>query len=226
MRALILFVMLVPSVAAADTPTWSARGGIEQRWMTSSSAVTLTESNLVGWGVSVERRVVSVDVPGPFRPLDVSGVLGIARGTVDGETFDQLENHIGTWAVTAGARARLPLLSWLHLQARGAVGGGKTWVTIADRQMPSIAIADDGRTAVASAAVGLALLPRLSPRERGGFWWGVDAELGYHVATAMTVHAIPEDRPPAELTIPAQYASLGDLDLDGYTLTIAMTMGF
>lgn len=226
MRAWILMMVMVPSVAAADTPTWSAHGGIEQRWMTSSSAVTLTESNLVGWAIGAERRVARVDVPGPFGPLDVAAGIGLESATVDGETFDQLDNHIGTWALTAGARARLPLLSWLHVQARGAVGGGKTWVTIADRRMPTVAIADDGRTAVASAGVGLALLPRLSPRERGGLWWGVDAELGYHVATGMAVDAIPEDRPSAELTIPAQYASLGDLDLDGYTLTIAMTMGF
>jgi hypothetical protein len=40
------------------------------------------------------------------------------------------------------------------------------------------------------------------------------------------VHATPENRASADLTIPAHYAYLGDLDLDGWTLTIGMTMGF
>jgi len=121
----------------------------------------------------------------------------------------------------------LPVFSWLHVQARASVGGGKTYVRIADDTMPEIAIADDGKMAVASTGLGLAVLPRLSPRgSRGRLFLGIEAEVGYHTATAIGVHAYPEDRPSPELTIPAQYANLGDLDLDGWTLNIAMTIGF
>jgi hypothetical protein len=224
-----LVLLLVPATARADSPApaWTLRGGMDQRWLTSESAVTLTESNLVGWDVAAERRLLSIGLPGPFPVLDVTTELGFARGAVDGTTFDQLDNHISAWQLTAGARARLPLLSWLHVQARAAVGGGKTRVRIADATMPEIAIADGGAMSVAAAGLGLALLPRLSPqRSRTRLFWGVEAEVGYHTATATSVRATPEDRPPAELTIPAQYASLGNLDLDGWTFTVAMTIGF
>ena len=53
-----LALLLAATPALADespspAPSWTARGGINQRWMTSESAVTLTESNLVGWDVAV-----------------------------------------------------------------------------------------------------------------------------------------------------------------------------
>lgn len=225
----VLLLAATPALADSDSPapTWSARGGINQRWLTSQSAVTLTESNLVGWDLAAERRLLSIGLPGPFPVLDVTTELGFSRGSVDGTTFDQLDNHISTWQLTAGARARLPILSWLHLQARAAVGGGKTKVRIADGSMSSNAIADGGAMSVAATGLGLALLPRMTSRGSSTrFFWGIEAEVGYQTTTATSVRAYPEDRPAPDLTIPAQYASLGDVDLDGWTLTIGMVMGF
>jgi hypothetical protein len=234
MRAKIITVavLFAATPALADespspAPRWSAHGGINQRWMTSESAVTLTESNLVGWDVAAERRLLTIGLPGPFPVLDITTELGFARSSVDGSTFQSLQNHISTWQFTAGARARLPLLPWLHLQARAAVGGGKTHVRIADASMPSIAIADDEWMSVAATGLGLALLPRMTSRgSNARFFWGIEAEVGYQTATSTSVIATPEDRMPPELTIPARYADLGDLDLDGWTLTIGMTAGF
>lgn len=213
--------------SSSPAPRWSAHGGINQRWMTSRSAVTLTESNLVGWDVSAERRLLTIGLPGPFPVLDITTELGFGKSDVDGTTFQSLDNHISTWQLTAGARARLPLRSWLHLQARAAVGGGKTRVRIADGSRPNVAIADGGAMSVAATGLGVAVVPRLSSRgSRTRFFWGVEAEVGYQTATATHVTATPEDRMSPELTIPAQYADLGDVDLDGWTLTIGMTMGF
>ena len=226
---LVAFVLSLASPALADSPApaWSARTGIQQRWLTSPGAVTLTEDNLVGWELAAERRLLSIALPGPFPVLDVTTELGFARGAVDGTTFDQLDNHMSTWQLTAGARARLPVLSWLHVQARAAVGGGKTYVRIADDVMPGIAIADEGRMAVAATGLGVALLPRMTSRGSSArFFWGLEAEVGYQVASATRVDAVPEDRPAPELTIPASYAELGELDLGGWTFTVAMTMGF
>ena len=224
MRAVLSLVILLggAGTAAADRPTWSAHAGVTQRWLTSPSAVTLTEANLVGWELTAERHATRVALPGPLPALDVVAAIGFGAGDVDGTTFDQLANHVSTWQLTAGARARLPLRPWLHLQARAGVGGGKTSTRIADDTMPDVAIADDGRTLVASTGAGLAIVPRLGRSA----WWGVEAEVGYHAATATEVRAGPEDRAAPELTIPAAYASLGELDLDGYTLTIAFTVGF
>jgi hypothetical protein len=233
MRVMIFSLVLVcaASPARADSPspapTWTARLGVDQRWLTSESAVTLTESNLVGLDFAVERRLLTIGLPGPFPFLDVTTELGFAKGDVDGTTFQSLDNQIGAWQLTAGARARLPLLPWLHLQARAAVGGGRTRVRIADASMPSIAIEDRSTMAVASGSLGLALLPRMTSRGSSPrVFTGVEVAVGYHTASATDVTATPEDRMAPELTIPAQYASLGDLDLDGWTLTVAMTMGF
>jgi hypothetical protein len=238
MRALLLsslFVAATAGAAAAEPadsttrspgPTWTVRTFTVQHWLGVSSAVTLAKAPITGGGAAVERRVLTIGLPGPFRVLDISGEAGFDAGSTDGTTFDQLDNHIESWALTAGARARLPLLSWLHLQARASVGGAHTSVRIADRSMPMTAIADSGNSLVGSTGIGLALLPRLTATDRGAFHLGLDVELGYQTGTATTIHAYPENRPPEELTIPARYASLGDLDLDGWTLRIGATVGF
>lgn len=223
-------VLALASSARADADeeqrvTWSGRTAMTQRWLHSQSAVRLTDGHLSGFLLSIDRRIVTVNLPGPFPVLDIAAELGYGRGTAEGTTFDQLDNSISTWELTAGARARLPLSRWLNLQARASLGGGRTRATLASQTM-STAISDIGKTAVASTGIGLALLPRLSPKNRSGFWWGVEAELGYHTSTATEITATPEDRQPDELTIPAVYASLGNLDLDGATFTLALTLGF
>jgi hypothetical protein len=197
-----------------------------ERFMESRSAMTLTDGHLDGFGLSIDRRLVTLHLPGPFPVLDVAAELGFGRGSADGTTFDQLTNDISTWEITGGARARLPIVTWIHLQARAALGGGRTTATMSSTYMSDVAISDRGKIAVASAGVGVALLPRLTAKNRSGFWWGVEAELGYHTSTATEITATPRDRQPEELTIPAVYASLGDLDLDGTTFTIALTAGF
>ena len=155
--------------------------------------------------------------------LHVSAELGFDGGSADGTTFQQLDNHVATWSLLAGARARLPVVSWLHVTARASVGGGRTSVRIADQGMTT-AISDRAVTQVASTGLGLSLLPVLKRGSR--FRVGFEVELGYQVTTATSVHAYPEDRGPAELTIPASYASLGDVDLDGWNLRIGGTVGF
>jgi hypothetical protein len=225
----VAILVALTTTAAADTPervTWSARAAMTERFMDSRSAMTLTDGHLDGFGLSIDRRLVTLHLPGPFPVLDVAAELGFGRGSADGTTFDQLTNDISTWEITGGARARLPILSWLHLQARAALGGGRTSTTIASTYMTDVAIYDRDSIAVASTGIGLALLPRLTSKDRSGFWWGVEAELGYHTSTATEITATPRDRQPEELTIPAVYASLGDLDLDGTTFTIALTAGF
>jgi len=225
----IVLLLVLVSPAVADEPervTWSGRSGMTERWMTSRSAVTLTDGHLTGFVLSIDRRLLTIHVPGPLPVLDIAAEVGFGRGSADGTTFDQLSNNVSTWELTAGARARLPIVSWLHLQARAALGAGKARTEIASMSQPGIAIADGGGIAVASTGIGLALLPRLTSRDRAGFWWGLEAELGYHTSTATEVTAMPQDRASEELTIPAIYASLGDLDLDGTTLTLAVTLGF
>jgi hypothetical protein len=215
-----------PTGPRSPAPDWTLRSYVLERWLGTSSAVTLATTPISGGGAAVERRIVTFGLPGPFHTLDVTGEAGFDAGSTDGTTFQQLDNHIETWEVTAGARARLPLLSWLHLQARASVGGAHTSVRIADGSMPMTAIADSGNSMVASTGIGLGILPRLTEADRGAFHVGVDIELGYETATATTIRAYPENRPSEDLTIPAHYASLGALDLDGWTLRIGATIGF
>ncbi len=222
-----LGALALTSTARADDalePTWGVRGWSAQRWLGDASAAVLTTDTLGGGGLAVERRLLALAVPGPFPRLTVSAELAFDAGAVDGTTFQQLDNHISTWAVTAGGRARLPLWSWLQLQGRAALGGGRTTVRIADAQMDTTAISDRSATAVATAGVGVALMPVLQRRSRLRFV--IDAELGYQAATSTGVHAYPVDRAEPELTIPAAYASLGDVDLDGWTLRIGAGVVF
>jgi hypothetical protein len=224
--ALLAVTGAVAHAEPAATPTWSARAALQQRWMTAPSAVTLTESTLFGWGLAIDRQLATVGLPGPLPDVSLAGEVGMARASAEGMTFQQLHNHLATWEVTAGVRARVPVWDWLHLQGRAAVGGGAARVRIADAAMPTTAIADRDARLVATTGLGLALLPQRSSPGRSGWWWGVELELGWHAGTSPTVHAAPEDRPPPELTIPAHHAALGALDLDGWTFGLAMTMGF
>lgn len=228
MRAFVVIsVLAIAAPAAASPPTWTVRGFSAERWLSSSSAATLTRSTLDGAGVAVERHVTSLPVPGPFHAIDVSADLDFEAGSADGDTFQgQLDNTISSWQLTAGARARLPLTSWLLVQARAALGGARTHVRIADASTMQTAIADGGNSTVAAAGLGLALLPRLTEPDRHAFHLGVEIELGYQQMTATPIHATPENRPPPDLTIPAQYASLGSLDLGGWSLRIGATIGF
>lgn len=210
---------------ARRPPTWTVRGFTVERWQGTESAATLASEPIRGGGLAVERRVLAVGLPGPFPVLDVTAELGFESGSTDGTAFaGQLDNHIGTWQITAGARARLPIFSWLLLQARGAIGGAHTSVRISDTSMSGVS--DSGNGMVAAGGLSLSLLPRVTSRQKSAVHMGLEIELGYQVATAIALHAYPQDRPPEELTIPAKYASLGDLDLEGWTLRMAATIGF
>jgi hypothetical protein len=237
MRALVILVVAAaagdaaaePSMDAVDRPsgpTWTFQLGSAERWPTHRSAVALTESTLDGVTGSVERRVFTAGLPGPLPVAVVTAIVIAEEAGADGRTFDQLVNRIDTWQVTAGARARVPIRSWLLAHARAGIGGGRTTVRIADAAMPGGAVRDRGAIAVATGGVGLAVLPRLTRRERRGLHLGAELELGYQVTTAPEIHAVPEDRPPPELTIPARHASIGALDLDGWTARLSLVIGF
>ncbi len=230
MRApIIVSIMLFAGVAHADespAPPWQVRAFGGARFFTDSSAVTLAEQPLGNGGFSVERRITTLSLPGPFEVLDLSAEIGLETGATHGTTFQQLNNDIFTWQATAGGRARLPLTPWLHATGRAAVGGGWTHARIYEMSSTT-GVKDAHGTFGAQAAIGLSLLPRITQKNVGhAVFFGLDVELGYQATTAMTVHAIPEDRPAPELTIPAAYASLGDLDLDGWTLRVGTAIGF
>lgn len=222
--------LLAGGAAHADddaTPTWQVRSGMTTRWLRAPSAAVLTTDAMTGFAAAADRELARVDLGlGPFDALELTGELGFERAAADGTTFDQLDNELRTWMFTAGARARLPVWSWLHVGGRVHLDAGKTTIRIADMRMATNAIEDGGGFVGAGAGVGLTLLPRLSPPRSGAFFMGVEVELGYQVATTTEVRAQPQDRPPEELTIPAVYASLGDVDLRGTTLRISATIGF
>jgi len=232
MRTVLLASILLAALGATaiaepeSGPGWVVELGSTERWPTSPSAVTLTESNLSGGSLAVDRRLTTIGLPGPFATLDLAAGLEFERATADGTTFDQLDNHISTWRLAAAGHARLPLRWGFLAQVRGSIGGGKTNVRIADARMPTIAIADDGASMIVDGGIGLAFLPRMTRRDRGRFHMGVEVELGYVLTSARSIRALPEDRPPPELTIPASYASLGDLDLDGWVLRAGVAFGF
>jgi len=216
---------IVSESEASPAAPWHLHAFGGGRFFTDASAVILSEQPLGGGGASVERRVASLGLPGPFEALDLSAELGFEAGSTHGTTFQQLASDITTWQVFAGGRARLPIFDWLHVTGRGAVGGGRTYVAVRDMTTSS-GIPDQATTFGAQAAVGLSLLPRLTGAGDKAVFLGLDFEVGYQATTAMSVGAYPEDRPPPELTIPAAYASLGDLDLDGWTMRIGTAIGF
>lgn len=221
MRALIIVSILFGAATAHadEPPAWELHAFGGARFFTDSSAVTLATDPMGGGGGSVEREVAEAG------PLALSAELGFDAATTSGTTFQQLDNDLSTWQVSVGGRARLPIFDWLHAFGRASVGGGRTHVAIRQMNVAS-GIADVETTFGAQAALGVSLLPRMTSRDSPAVFLGLDVELGYQATTAMTVYATPEDRPAPELTIPAAYASLGDLDLSGWTLRIGTAIGF
>jgi len=215
----------VEAAAPSPAPPWQVHAFSLTRFSTQGSMVTLAEEPLRGGGATFEGRLTTVTLPGPFAALDLSAELGMDGSSTSGTTFQQLSSDISTWEITAGGRARLPIFRWLHVSGAAQIGGGRTHVAIRDMATSS-GIANVDTTFGARAALGVSLMPRVSKPNAHAVFLGLDLEVGYQVSTAVPVRATPEDRPAPELTIPAAYASLGDLELDGWTLRIGTAIGF
>jgi len=81
---------------------------------------------------------------------------------------------------------------------------------------------DHGWGAIATAALGA----EIEPVTTRTFRLGLGVEVGYTATSAVELFTYPKDKPDPDLSIDTTYASLGHLDLDGWTLRVGMHASF
>jgi hypothetical protein len=210
--------------AAADAYELSA--GVTRRALHAGSADAITENGLTSGSLDAARRL-------PFTlpaGLVLAAELGFEAGTVRGTLFQSIDTETSRVALDAGVRAHLPL--WRALAATARAGAGMARTSL--RLSPSwgsgpASLADAGWSPELTATAGLEAAVQIGgqstgfPRAR----LGVRLELGYALAAAEDLAPGPESpAPDGTLQIPREQASLGALDLGGWTFGLAGLVRF
>ncbi len=226
LRLALAFAVLSLAATAAhaepDDAPWQAEMGSSTRWLGKSSAAAVTTDTLSTFVMSVERRLATVELPrGPAIALAAEAELG--SGGDAGTMFQTLTTTIGTTELLAGVHASARFYRIVVVSARAAAGAERVSLQIAPTGQPEMASVDDhGWGRMAAASLGLEVEPLSTPRFRLGF----GAELGYVATSGVTMHAYPSDRGDPDLTIETAFASIGHLDLDGWSLRISGHISF
>jgi hypothetical protein len=224
-RLVFALALAAPALAALPVhadPAWRAEVARTTRWLGDTSAAALTTDTLTSAEMSAERHVLAIELPGG-RTLDVAAVAGLGIGGVDGTTFQRLATTTSELDLTAGLHATARFLRIGVISARAAAGTTREALKIEDVNSLTLAPVDDhGWGAIATAALGAEIEPIATP----SFRFGVGVEVGYTATSAIQLFTYPSDRPDPDLSIDTTYASLGHLDLDGWTLRVGMHASF
>ena len=207
---------------AAAAPAWRFDLAVDTRWLHDRSAAAVTTDTLSTVTWSAERRLVSVDVP-RTDGLELAGIASFGSGNTAGSMFQTLDTNVDTIDLLAGVHASARLFRVLVASARAEVGATRVALQIAPTGEPSMASVDDhGWGAIASASVGAELEPVATSRLR----LGVGVELGYVATGAVEMHAYPSGRGDPDLSIETAYASIGRLNLGGWSLRVGGHLSF
>jgi hypothetical protein len=210
--------------AAADaadrpTPTWTVDAGAQYRWWTYDSAAALAPETLASQHVAIGRKLARSD---RRAWLDLEAFVRFADGDAHGTLFQTLGTHLSQTTLTAGVRASLPLYRWLDFVALGETGAARTAVTIGD-ELGEMAPVDDAAWApLGIVTIGLEAVPV----RRRHFHLAIRLEGGTVIADSVALAARPRTRPEPDLSIPTEYAGLGDLETSGNTLGLTIRAGF
>jgi hypothetical protein len=206
---------------AHGDPGWRLEFGSETRWLRNASAAAVTTDPFASTALSAARRVTSIPF---FRgTLDLGLEATWTNGEATGTLFQTLGTTVGDNEWRGGVRAAWRLHRLLAVTGRAAAGVTRTDLRIAPMSSPEMASVDDHRWgSVATATVGL----ELDAVHVQSFALGLGLELGYVETSAVTMHAYPSDRPDPNASIETTYASIGHLDLDGWSLRFGMHMAF
>ena len=209
------------SSATTGEPSWRLEFGSETRWLRDASAAAVTTDPFVSTALTLSHRLTAIDLLG--RSIDLAAELTWTNGTATGTMFDTLTTTVGDNAWLGGVRASWRPVRLIGVIARASAGMTRTDLLIAPMDEPDLASVDDHRWGkVATASVGL----DLDAVHTQSFALGLGLELGYVETTALTMHAYPSDRPDPNASIETTYASIGHLDLDGWSLRFGMHAAF
>jgi hypothetical protein len=208
--------------ADPDPRAWRVDVGSSTRWLSSPSAAAVTTETLGLFVMSGERQLTEVELPrGPSIQLAAFGSFGV--GGARGRMFQTLDSNVDSIELLAGVHASAHLFQVMVLSARAGVGTDRRSLTIAPAGPAQMASVDDaGWGRVAAGSIGADFEPVVAPQ----LHLGLGVELGYVATSAVEMHAYPSDRGNPDLTIQTAFASVGQLDLDGWSLRITGHLSF
>ena len=210
------------SSGADATPGWTIEMGSATRWMRDRSAGAITTDPLSSFVMSAERRIATFELPRGFA-LDLGLEATWANGVANGTIFQTLTTDLGDNEWLGGVHASARVWHTLGVSARAAAGVTRTDLSIAPEQNPEMKSVDDhGWGRIATATIGA----DFQPVHTKLFALGVGMELGWVATSAVTMHAYPSDRPDPDLSIETAFASIGHVDLGGFTMRIGVHASF
>jgi len=216
MKTAALLVLLASTTASADD--YAVDIGTHVRWFGDTSGAIISEDTLSGMRMTIGRSLTDTS----FRNRDVDiGLFGRwVFATTTGTMFGDLDTSLHQHLLGGGARADMPLRSWFAVTGQAELGMARSSLTVTRDEMTPV---DDHHWApYAAASLGGDL--RLFHGKHVTASLGVD--VGYLVTVPVELHALPGDRPDADLSIETAFAGIGKLDSRGWTYSMSLRMSF
>ncbi len=214
--------VLVTAVAApsarADRFEVSAATGA--RWATGDSVDALSgddEHNQSGLGVAMRLDGI--------RPLglDLAVEADYDALSLSGTTFGRIESELSTHSLQAGARLTMRLSKRTSAFGRAAIGYTTGKLSLDDRfAVASRATSDRAHAGSTTLGGGGSVIVASGEKMQVGLRGYFD----YTKTTAMAFEAAPEDAGDDALQIATTSASLGDVDISGWSLRIGLFAAF
>lgn len=209
---LIVPVVMAALVAPAAAERFELGIATGARYTESASVDALTgDDSHPATGIWAGVRLPGLQVLG----FDLIGDVEYEHTSLEGTTFSRIDSEMGIESLRLGGRARRLLGYRTSAFARLAFGWLTADLDLTDRLSSQVRPTSDRAHGV-STTVGGGLQAELIRRPRLSF--GLRADLDYTEATALGFDAAPEPAGDDALEIPVFAASLGDVDLSGWSL--------
>ena len=222
-RLAMLAVIGITSTAHADDRLYAVDVSTHARWFGDTSAAILAQEPLAGPRFTLSRAVMTVDAP--VRPVAVSLFGRFAFGMVDDKIFNSLDTSLEQYIFTGGIRGDAPLWWRFSLVGQAELGIVRTGLVVTEGQgsgAMTTPVDDHEWHTIGSATLGI----DLALIDHPSFKLGLGMELGYTLASPITLHAFPGDRPDDSRSIPTMFAAIGDLDTRGVTFASGLRGSF
>jgi hypothetical protein len=204
--------LLAAPAARADRYEVSAHSGV--RWMTAESLDALAAED--GHGQAGVVASVGLDAVRPLgMTLFVDAIYDYAA--VEGTTFGRVQSSLSVHSMMLGARLERPLWRAVSGWGRVSLGYATGSLSLTDAFTSSArATSDRAHGAVSTVGAGVDVAVARAERRALGVRLGFD----YTRATSLAFKAAPEDG--GALAIPVLSASLGELDLSGWSYQLGL----
>jgi hypothetical protein len=209
----------VAGAATARADRYELAVGAGARWTPSASVDAVTDAHVQPtFALRGAVRLDPLRLPG----LDLLGELGVEGSSLTGTVFQQVASSVSVLTARVGGRLE-------HrrgrLSAFGRAGAGYTTslLQLGDEYSGAGRMIRDRAhdlSANIGAGIGADLLHGRPFSLLEGFRFGVRAELEYDQTSPLAFQATPATD-PGDLSIPTRPASLGELDISGWTLRLS-----